>query len=110
MTTPEELLHYYAAAKAREQVSLVQFLDEAAREYLRVSLVRAGNNQCLAAEKLGMHRNTIHRHLARLNLPLEGRVKQRKVVGTETIVSKGEDDAYDRMKQQELDDPPQESQ
>ncbi len=40
------------------------------RQYLREVLVANRGNQCKAAEELGMHRNTLSRAMAELNLDL----------------------------------------
>ena len=40
------------------------------RQYLREVLLANRGNQCKAAEELGMHRNTLSRAMAELNLDL----------------------------------------
>lgn len=41
------------------------------REYLSQALSAAGNNQSLTAEKIGVHRNTVLRHLKQYRVPYE---------------------------------------
>jgi DNA-binding protein Fis len=80
MTTAPEALRCYVAIRSSQDWNLNAVLEEAGREYLTTMLKCSGNNQCVTAEKLGMHRNTLRRYLDRLGITIEGHVKQREAV------------------------------
>ena len=82
MTTAPEALRYYVTIRSAQDWKLNAVIEEAGREYLTTMLKRSGNNQSVAAENLGMHRNTLRRHLDRLGITIEGHVKQREEVNS----------------------------
>jgi DNA-binding NtrC family response regulator len=41
------------------------------REWLALALKREGNNQSAVAEKEGVHRNTVARHIRNLDIPVQ---------------------------------------
>ena len=68
MTTSKEALRYYVAMRSLERKTLADVIEEISREYFSVVLIRSGNNQSAVAERLGLHRNTVRRHLDRLRI------------------------------------------
>lgn len=57
-----------AATLQRRGQSLDESLRQVRRGFIEQALADCQGNQCEAAKKLGMHRNTISRHIADLGL------------------------------------------
>jgi DNA-binding NtrC family response regulator len=61
------------------------FYSEAVREFRKIFIGRVleqnGGNQVRAAQKLGMHRNTLGRTLSELQIELPGSVRKRPAIG-----------------------------
>ena len=51
--------------------------DLLTKEWLAQTLKAAGNNQCVASELIGVHRNTLSREIKRLGILVSGKRKQR---------------------------------
>jgi Fis family transcriptional regulator, factor for inversion stimulation protein len=63
------------------------FYSEAVREFRKIFIGRAlehnGGNQVKTAQKLGMHRNTLKRHMSELGIVVRAPRKKRGLVRTQ---------------------------
>lgn len=58
-------------------MTLRETKDLLTKEWLAQTLKAAGNNRCVAAECIGVHRNTVHREIKRLGVVIGGKTRYR---------------------------------
>jgi DNA-binding NtrC family response regulator len=66
------LLSQLADYALKSRITPNELIDAVHREMIMQALDLEGGNQCRAAKRLGMHRNTLRRNMQELNIELPG--------------------------------------